>query len=145
MKSFSNEALNFFFRMFWFLLYFRSCQNCMSSSEILSQKFTRNFVIKKLWTLENYVLVNMLLSSSHFHWNTKLWRKSAIIYFIIELVILVRIFPVFSRIRTEYGEILQIQTLFTQCSENWTLFVTKTLVTAKQNLAKFLFAPELWK
>ena len=34
--------------------------------QILSQKFTRNFVIKRFWALVNYVLVNMLLCSSHF-------------------------------------------------------------------------------
>ena len=33
---------------------------------ILSQKFTRNFVIKELWALENHVLVNVFLCSSHF-------------------------------------------------------------------------------
>ena len=65
MKSFSNETLNFFFRKFCFS-YFLDLAKTVWALRILSQKFTRNFVIKELWALENHVLVNMLLCSSHF-------------------------------------------------------------------------------
>ena len=65
MLSFSNETLSLLFR--------KSCFSCILdyaktvwALRILSQKFTRNFVIKELWALENHELVNMLLCSSHF-------------------------------------------------------------------------------
>ena len=35
MKSFSNEALNFFLQKVLFLLHFGSCQNCMSSANLV--------------------------------------------------------------------------------------------------------------
>ena len=34
MKSFSNQALNFFVQKVLFLLHFGSCQNCMSSADL---------------------------------------------------------------------------------------------------------------
>ena len=64
MKTFSNETLRFSSESsvcptFWILPklceFFESCRS-----------FTRNFVIKELWALENHVLVNILLCSSHF-------------------------------------------------------------------------------
>ena len=47
MKSFFNEALNFFFRKFCFS-YILDLAKTVSALQILSQKFTRNFVIKEL-------------------------------------------------------------------------------------------------
>ena len=64
-KSFSNETLNFFFRKFW-ASYILDLAKTVWALRILSQKFTRNFVIKGFWAQENHVLVNMLLFSSHF-------------------------------------------------------------------------------
>ena len=65
MKFFSNETLNFFFKKFW-----ASCildlTETVRTLRILSQKSLRNFGIKELWALENHVLANMLLYSSHF-------------------------------------------------------------------------------
>ena len=65
MESFSNETLNFFFRKFW-ASYILDLAKTVRALRILSQKSTRNFGIKELWALENHVLVNMLLCSSHF-------------------------------------------------------------------------------
>ena len=48
-----------------FLLHFGPCQNCMSSANLVA-KFTRNVVLNEVWALENHVLENMLLCSSHF-------------------------------------------------------------------------------
>ena len=69
-NTFSNETLNFLFRKFCF-----SCILDLTKTvwalRILLQIFTRSFVIKEFWALENHVLVNMLLWSSHFievHW-----------------------------------------------------------------------------
>ena len=65
MKSFSNETLNFFFRKLC-LSYILDLAKTVWALRILSQEFSRNFVKKELWVLENHVLVNMLLCSSHF-------------------------------------------------------------------------------
>ena len=65
MKSFSNETLNIFFRKLCFS-YILDLAKPVWALRILSQKFTKNFVKKELWALENHVLVNMLLCSSHF-------------------------------------------------------------------------------
>ena len=65
MKSFSNETLNFFFRKFW-VSYILDLAKTVRALRILSQKSTGNFGIKELWALENHILVNMLLCSSHF-------------------------------------------------------------------------------
>ena len=65
MKSFSNKTLNFFFRKFCFSYIFDRAKTVWAQ-RILSQKFTRNFVIEELWALENHVLVNVFLCSSHF-------------------------------------------------------------------------------
>ena len=64
LKSFSNET-NFFFRKFW-ASYILDLAKTVRALRILSKKSTRNFGIKELWALENHVLVNMLLCSSHF-------------------------------------------------------------------------------
>ena len=37
MKSFSNETLNFFLQKVLFLLHFGSCQNCMSSANLVTE------------------------------------------------------------------------------------------------------------
>ena len=37
MKSFSNETLNFFLQKVLFLLHFGSCQNCMSSANLVAE------------------------------------------------------------------------------------------------------------
>ena len=65
MKSFSNETLNFFFRKFCFS-YILDLAKTVWALRILLQKFTRNAIINELWALENHVLVNILLCSSHF-------------------------------------------------------------------------------
>ena len=52
MKSFSNETLNFFLQKVLGLQHFGSCQNCMSSANLVA--------------MGNHVLVNMLPCSSHF-------------------------------------------------------------------------------
>ena len=44
-------------------------------------------------------------------------------------VILVRIFPRFSRIRTEHGEILRIRTLFMKCNLKSATLVVKSFST----------------
>ena len=55
MKSFSNETLNiFFFRKFCFS-YILDLAKTVRALRILSQKSTRNFVIKGFWALENHV------------------------------------------------------------------------------------------
>ena len=59
MKSISNETINTFLQKVLFLLHFGSCQNLMSSANLVET--LRNFVIKEFWALENHVLVNMLL------------------------------------------------------------------------------------
>ena len=43
MKSFSNETLNFFLQKVLFLLHFGSCQNCMSSANLVAE------IHQKLW------------------------------------------------------------------------------------------------
>ena len=63
MKSSSNETLNFSFRKFCFS-YILDLAKILWALRILSQKVTRNVVIKEFWALENQVLVNMLLCSS---------------------------------------------------------------------------------
>ena len=65
MKSFFDETLNFFFRKFW-ASYILDLAKTVRALQILWEKFTRNFGIKELWALENHILVNMLLWSSHF-------------------------------------------------------------------------------
>ena len=65
MNSFSNETLNFFFKKFW-ASYILDLSKNVRALQILSQKSTRNFGIKIFCALENYVLVNRLLCSSHF-------------------------------------------------------------------------------
>ena len=72
MKSFSNETQTFFFfRMFW-IFYILDLAKTVRAQQILSQKSTMNSGMKELEALENHVLVNMLLCSSHFtlsiHW-----------------------------------------------------------------------------
>ena len=57
--------LNVFFRKFCFS-YILDLVKTVWALRILSQKFTRKFVIKELWALENHVLVNMLLCFSDF-------------------------------------------------------------------------------
>ena len=37
MKTFSNETLNFFLQKVLFLLHFGSCQNCMSSANLIAE------------------------------------------------------------------------------------------------------------
>ena len=64
MKSFSNETLNFFFGKFWVSCILDLAKTILAL-RILPQKFTRNFIIKELRALENHILVNMLLCSSH--------------------------------------------------------------------------------
>ena len=41
MKPFSNETLNFFLQKFLFLLHFGSCQNCMSSSNLVAEIYQK--------------------------------------------------------------------------------------------------------
>ena len=65
MKSFSNETLNFSIRKFCFS-YILDLAKTVWALRILLQKFTRNAIINELWALENHVLVNILLCSSHF-------------------------------------------------------------------------------
>ena len=65
MKPFSNETLNVFVRKFCFS-YILDLAKTVWALRVLSQKFTRNFLTKEFWVLQNYVLVNMLLCSSHF-------------------------------------------------------------------------------
>ena len=65
MKYFSNETPNFFFRKFW-ASYILDLAKTVKALRILSQKSTGNFEIKELWAMENHVLVNILLCSSHF-------------------------------------------------------------------------------
>ena len=47
------------------LLHFGSCENCMSSADLVTETYQK-LGMKELWALGNDVLVNMLLSSSHF-------------------------------------------------------------------------------
>ena len=63
-KSSSNEILNFFFRKFW-ASYILDLAKIVWPLRILLQESTRKFGMKELWALENYVLVNTLLCSSH--------------------------------------------------------------------------------
>ena len=65
MKSFSNETLILLFRKFW-APYILDLVKTVGALQILSQKPIKNFGIKELRALENHVLVNMLLWSSHF-------------------------------------------------------------------------------
>ena len=65
MKSFSNETLNFFFRKF-LVSYILDLAKTVRALRILAQKSSRNFGIKELQALENHILVNMLLCTSHF-------------------------------------------------------------------------------
>ena len=65
MKSFSNETLNFLFRKFW-ASYILDLVKIVKALRILSHKSTKNLGINELWALENHVLVNVLLWSSHF-------------------------------------------------------------------------------
>ena len=58
MKSFFNEALNFFFRAFW-VSYILHLAKTARALRILSLKSTINFGIKELKALENHVLVNI--------------------------------------------------------------------------------------
>ena len=62
MKFFYNETLIFFFRKFC-TSYILDLARNVRALRILLQKSTR---IKELWALENHVLVNILLCSSHF-------------------------------------------------------------------------------
>ena len=63
-EIFLQWNIKLFLQKVLFLLHFGSCQ--FWALVILSQKFTRNFGINELWALDNHVLVNMLLRSSHF-------------------------------------------------------------------------------
>ena len=65
MKSFHNQTLIFFFRKFW-TFYILDLAKTVLALQILSQKSTRNFRINEFWALENHLLMNMLLCSSHF-------------------------------------------------------------------------------
>ena len=65
MKSFFNETLIFFLRKFW-VFYILDLVKTVRALRILSHKSTKNFGINELWALENHVVVNMLLWSSHF-------------------------------------------------------------------------------
>ena len=56
MKSFSNKILNVFFRNSSYIL---DLAKTVWTLRILWQKVTRNLVMKKLWRLQNHVLVNM--------------------------------------------------------------------------------------
>ena len=60
MKSFFMETLNFLFRKFW-ASYVLDLAQTMWALQILSQKFSLNFWVKELWTLENHVIVNVTL------------------------------------------------------------------------------------
>ena len=64
MKSFSNEILDVFFSLG--LINFGSCWSCIIRA-ILLQKFSWNsrMKVKQLRALQNHVVVNMLLRSSH--------------------------------------------------------------------------------
>ena len=70
--------LNVFFRKFCFS-YILDLVKTVWALRILSQKFTRKFVIKELWALENHVLVNMLLCSSHFTLGTLRYIKCSLV------------------------------------------------------------------
>ena len=65
MKSFSNKTLNFFFRKFCFSYIFDRAKTVWAQ-RILSQKFTRNFVIEELENPWRTMYFWMLLCSSHF-------------------------------------------------------------------------------
>ena len=65
MKYFFNEALNIFFKKVWASCILGVAETAWTL-QILLQKSTRNFGLKELWVLENHLLANMLLCSSHF-------------------------------------------------------------------------------
>ena len=65
MKSFFSEILNFPFRKFW-ASYILDRAQTVWALQMLLQKSSLIFWMKKLWAPENHVLVNMLLCSSHF-------------------------------------------------------------------------------
>ena len=64
-KSFSNETINLFFRKFWASSILDLAKS-VRAPRILSQKSTRNYGMKEILALENHVLVDELLCSSHF-------------------------------------------------------------------------------
>ena len=64
-KSFSNETINLFFRKFWASSILDLAKSVWAP-RILSQKSTRNYGMKEILALENQVLVDELLCSSHF-------------------------------------------------------------------------------
>ena len=59
------RKISYFVRKFCFS-YILDFAKTVWALQILLQKFTGNFAIKELWAMENHVLVNMLLCSSHF-------------------------------------------------------------------------------
>ena len=73
LKSFSNETLNSFFIKFCFS-YILDLAKTVWALHIFSQKFTRNFVIKELWILENHIRQNM------YFWIWKIWTTWRIIF-----------------------------------------------------------------
>ena len=60
-----SESFTFFSRMLW-ISYILDLAKTVRAQQILLQKPTMNSGMKKLEALENHVLVNMLLCSSHF-------------------------------------------------------------------------------
>ena len=66
MKSFFNETQNFFFRKFCFS-YILDLAKTVSALRILSLIFTRNFIIKELWALENHAHNPMYITSHEYN------------------------------------------------------------------------------
>ena len=69
MKSFSNEALNFFLQKVLFLLHFGSCQNCMNSANLVAE-YHQKLCNRRVWsTGERYICEYVTLLQS-FHRGT---------------------------------------------------------------------------
>ena len=65
MKSFSNETLNFFLQKVLFLLHFGSCQNCMSSANLVAEIHIYIYIYIYIYI---HIIILILTNTYNINW-----------------------------------------------------------------------------